>query len=128
MTGLRVTRDRQIANGEAEPPDEDNVSDPADRPWSSEEMLLALIAEEIRNMQYMYVRTHAPKGTRIAPPTRIDRPGIRQAPAKSRLSLPQRMLLDPRLRQRVAETGMEGRKLAQEISDRQQRRAKVEDG
>lgn len=129
MTGLRVDRARALANGSVEPePDDAPRPDPKAAPWSASDMLLALIAEEIRNLQYMYIRTHAPKGARVEPPARIDRPGVEAGRRKPKLSMSERMLLDPRLRQRVAETSMEGRKLAQEITTMQeQRRARIED-
>lgn len=130
MTGLRVLRDEQIARGEAEPAEPTELPDPAARPWSSEEMLLALIAEEIRNLQYMYARTHMPKGQKIAPPSRIPRPGVKPQISRSKLSLAERALLDPRLRQRVAETGAEGRRLADEITAAQRQasaRVRIED-
>jgi hypothetical protein len=73
----------------------DDDRDPATGKWSTVEMLLAVLIDEIRNWQWTYIQAHTDK--RVPRPTPIRRPG---AGARTRrgLTLVAAQALDPRLR------------------------------
>lgn len=76
-------------------------TDPAQGRWSSSEMLLASLLDEVRRLEYLYVSTHVKKGQAGRPPEALPRPGISRGSRKarrSRLTDEQRRILDPRLR------------------------------
>ena len=69
--------------------------DPVASPWSTMEMLLALLIDEVGNVGWMYAS--AKTGKRIPKPQPIRRPGIAARRAKV-ISLDSARKLDPRLR------------------------------
>jgi hypothetical protein len=75
--------------------------DPAKGRWSSLEMLIAALLDEVRRFEHMYVSAHVKKGQSGPAPAPVPRPGISQktpARRRSRLTDEQRRMLDPRLR------------------------------
>lgn len=84
-------------------------SDPAKGRWSSSEMLLAGIIDELRSFHYGYVSAHVKKGQAGKPPEPLPRPGVARSggrkPRRSRLTDEQRRILDPRLRVIDGEAG-----------------------
>jgi hypothetical protein len=122
MTGLRVKRQRAVERGDVE--ESTATGDPAEGPWSQLEMLIALLVDEMRSMQHMYLMSHSPKGTRHSPPDRIRRPGLRKRQPK--LTMQQRMMLDPRMRRQAA-TDLASRRVDQ-ARQRMERRARGDDG
>ena len=75
-------------------------ADPEAGRWSSEQMLLASLVDEVRVFQHLYVSAHVAKGQAGKPPQPTPRPGVSRTkrPRKSRLTDAQRRMLDPRLR------------------------------
>ena len=76
-------------------------SDPAKGRWSSADMLLAGITDELRTLQHLYVSAHVKAGQAGPAPQPVPRPGVAKRDRKqrrSRLTDEQRRILDPRLR------------------------------
>jgi hypothetical protein len=83
-------------------------ADPAKGRWSSSEMLLASVVDEVRVLQHLYVSAHVKQGQAGQPPAPVPRPGVGQgAPRRRRprLTDEQRRMLDPRLRVIDGEAG-----------------------
>ena len=74
--------------------------DPAKGRWSSTEMLLAGLIDEVRRFEHIYVSAHVKQGQAGKPPEPLPRPGVSRGPRRrrSRLTDEQRRKLDPRLR------------------------------
>jgi hypothetical protein len=86
-------RGEEIAEPEGAPPD------PADSRWSATDMLLALLVDEIRGLNWVYRSAHSK--TAPAAPPQVRRPGAGRKPLRpheTTLTLAQRRRLDPRLR------------------------------
>lgn len=65
----------------------DDGPDPAEGRWSQLEMLAATIADELRNLRYVYTSANAGKGKKPTPPEPIPRPGVeRKKPRKAKMS------------------------------------------
>jgi len=69
--------------------------DPARAPWSTVEMLLALLIDEMRNLSWMYAT--AKTGKALPRPEPVQRPGLRRRSGRV-ISLDAARRLDPRLR------------------------------
>ena len=67
-------------------------------------MLLALLVDEVRLLRWTTVAASAGSAAGT-PPDPVARPGAK--PRKKRLSMKDRMRLDPRLRKKAAEEGLE---------------------
>jgi hypothetical protein len=52
-------------------------ADPAERPWSADQMLLAEAIDALRHLGWMYATIHAPRGQQPSHPEPIGRPGIK---------------------------------------------------
>jgi hypothetical protein len=74
--------------------------DPSKGRWSSAEMLLAGLVDEVRRFEHIYVSAHVKKGQAGKPPEPLARPGVTPGAKRrrSRLTDEQRRALDPRLR------------------------------
>jgi hypothetical protein len=68
-------------------------------------MLLALLVDEVRLLRWTTVAASAGGNAAGSPPDPVQRPGAR--PRRKRLSMKDRLRLDPRLRKRAAEGGLE---------------------
>lgn len=88
-----------IRNSAPEPRGDEPVTefDAAQGRWSSAEMLMATMIDEIRLLRWTYVSAHAKNGGG-APPEPVRRPGGTARRPRSRLTAEQRRALDPRLR------------------------------
>jgi hypothetical protein len=77
-----------------------NAADPEAGRWSSLEMLLAALYDEVRRFEHLYVSAHTKKGQAGKAPPPLPRPGVSRRPKRrqSRLTDEQRRILDPRLR------------------------------
>jgi hypothetical protein len=64
--------------------------------WSSTDMLLALLVDEVRNLQWMYASSHS-KGN-ITRPEPIPRPGTSAMRGRKKISLDNIRAIDERLR------------------------------
>lgn len=96
-------RDAALDRGEIPGQPSGPGPDPAERPWSAEMMLLALIADEMRILRWFYASAHASGGNRPVRPPMVTRPGVARKeirPHATSLNAEQRRRLDPRLRQR----------------------------
>lgn len=69
--------------------------DPATGKWSTVETLLAVLIDEMRIWQWIYVQAHTDK--KLPRPDPIRRPGVASRP-KRRLALATVQAMDPRLR------------------------------
>lgn len=69
--------------------------DPAQGKWSTIEILLATLIDEVRSVSANYVQAHSKE--RITPPTPIRRPGVNARRGKT-MSLSEAQKIDPRLR------------------------------
>jgi hypothetical protein len=58
------------------------AADPADAPWSSLEMLVATMIDELRGLRSAYATVHT--GSVVQPPEPISRPGTKTAARKKR--------------------------------------------
>ena len=79
----------------------DNIArragDPVMAPWSTVEMFMATLIDEVRNVGWMYASSHS-NGT-IPKPVPIKRPGLSAPGGSGRIvDLSQAQKLDPRLR------------------------------
>lgn len=95
ITAIRagLSEDELEASGEG--------ADPAKGRWSSLEMLMASVIDELRALQYLYVSAHVAQGQAGKPPEPVARPGVvkrKRKTRQSRLTDEQRRILDPRLR------------------------------
>lgn len=88
LTALRNAAPEATGNSSAAP------HDAAEDRWSSMEMLLATLIDELRFMRWTYGSVH---GSKSAPPSPVRRPGAGGS-GRKRMSDEQRRLLDPRLR------------------------------
>ncbi len=89
---------------DAPPPEEGDgrpAADPAKGRWSAQEMLLAAMVDEQRLSRWLFVQANS-RGGKTAPPAPIKRPGA--APARKRMSLKDRLRLDPRMRLTAAKS------------------------
>ena len=75
-------------------------ADPEKGRWSSSEMLLAALVDEVRRFEHLYVAAHVKQGQAGKPPEPLPRPGESRGRKvrRSRLTDAQRRMLDPRLR------------------------------
>lgn len=89
----------ELRNAAPEDP-EAAPADPSSGRWSSPEMLLALLVDEVRLLRWATVAANAGGSAAGKPPDPVQRPGAK--PRKKRLSLQDRMRLDPRLRDKAA--------------------------
>jgi len=71
------------------------AGDPVSSPWSTVEMLLAQLVDEVRNVGWMYASKNT--GQTIPKPMPVRRPGISRKRGKV-ISLDSARKLDPRLR------------------------------
>lgn len=69
--------------------------DPVHGKWSSIEILLATLIDEVRSVNANYVQAHSEH--KITPPTPIRRPGVTARRGKM-MSLAEAQKIDPRLR------------------------------
>jgi hypothetical protein len=72
-------------------------TDPDESPWSQNEMLLAAVIDELRQLQYITLSAAAGKEVG-SPPEPIPRPGTGKK-RKARITAEQAAKLDPRLRE-----------------------------
>jgi hypothetical protein len=72
-----------------------NVGDPAEGKWSSLEILLASLIDEMRQNSWLYVQAHSDKS--VPRPSPVPRPGLAKR-AERRMSLADAQRIDPRLR------------------------------
>lgn len=70
-------------------------ADPAAAQWSVAEMLQATMIDELRQFRHMYLQAHSDKPIG-PPPEPLARPGVK-GKRKSKLTLRQRAMLDPRI-------------------------------
>lgn len=73
----------------------ESKSDPTKSKWSSAEMMLAVVIDEVRQLQWMYAQAHSDK--RIPRPDPIPRPGLPKRVTRA-IPLAEAQKLDPRLR------------------------------
>ena len=97
LTALRNSAGDAPVQQEAAP------ADPAEGRWSSTEMLMALLVDEVRLLRWTTVAANAGSNAAGSPPDPVGRPGAK--PRRKRLSMKDRLRLDPRLRQKAAEEG-----------------------
>ena len=71
-------------------------SDPAKAPWSTAEMLLAAMIDELRGLSYMFRQVNSKEGQAGKPPEPIARPGVNTRKRKV-LTMQERMMIDPRM-------------------------------
>lgn len=104
VTAIRAS----LPEGELE--EHTRQADPAKGQWSSADMLLASVVDELRSLQYLYVASHVKQGQAGKPPLPVPRPGVTSVrkPRRSRLTDAQRRMLDPRLRVVPDETTASG--------------------
>ena len=96
----------ELRNAAQDDPDaEAPPSDPSAGRWSSPEMLLALLVDEVRLLRWTMIAANAGSTAAGTPPDPVGRPGAK--PRKKRLSMKDRLRLDPRLRKKAAEEGLE---------------------
>lgn len=100
-----MTAIRNAADGDGAPEPAGPPPDPAQGRWSLIEMLLAQVVDELRVNRWIFVQANSKPGTGGRPPEPLKRPGAK--PRKRRLTLKERMRLDPRLRKAAAEAGEE---------------------
>lgn len=74
------------------------AGDPAEGQWSKDQMLTATLIDELRALRHAYATVHSPKGAAPKPPQPLRRPGAVAQTRKSRLTMAQRRMLDPRMR------------------------------
>jgi hypothetical protein len=98
-----MTRLRNAAP-ELEEGQESEGHDPADGRWSSSEMLLAAVIDELRISRWLFVQANSAKGGSAKPPPPIRRPGSEKAAGRRRMSLKDAMRIDPRLRLTAAKS------------------------
>jgi len=103
LTALRLEaeaeREAALERGETLP--EPEHSDPSERRWSSTDMLLASLIDEVRILRWVYVSAHSKEGARPTAPQPVPRPGVgkkERRPFASSLTAEQRRRIDPRLR------------------------------
>lgn len=101
---LTLTELRNAAQEDPDAPAAEPV-DPSSGRWSSPEMLLALLVDEVRLLRWTMIASNAGSTAAGSPPDPVGRPGAK--PRKKRLSVKDRLRLDPRLRKKVAEEGLE---------------------
>lgn len=77
-------------------------ADPSESQWSIVEMLLASIIDELRWMRHEFRQVNSANPGE--PPKPVPRPGVK-GPRKKRLTMEQRMRLDPRLRKQAEDNG-----------------------
>jgi hypothetical protein len=80
---------------------EDDTNDPAKGRWSTIEMMLATLIDEVRMNTWATVQLKSEK--KLPRPEPIRRPGRSSRPAAKRMSLEDAQRLDPRLRGKTAE-------------------------
>lgn len=73
-----------------------NATDPARSRWSAAETLLALLVDELRNLEWMYASAHSDQP--VQKPIPIKRPGARGGRKLRAISLEVAQRMDPRLR------------------------------
>lgn len=78
----------------------DDSSDPAANKWSTVEILLSVLIDEMRTWQWVYIQAHSDRS--VPRPTPIRRPGS-GVRARKALTLVAAQTLDPRLRGLSAE-------------------------
>jgi hypothetical protein len=71
------------------------ASDPARSTWSSTETFLAMLIDEVRQLEWMYAQSHS--DSQISRPTPIRRPGTGRRKLRA-IPLEVAQRLDPRLR------------------------------
>jgi hypothetical protein len=81
-------------------------ADPETGRWSSAEMMLAALVDEVRRFEHLYVSAHVDKGQAGKPPEPMPRPGVTRGrkARRSKLTDAQRRMMDPRLRAVPGET------------------------
>jgi hypothetical protein len=94
MTAIRLDApEKEDSDDTAEPADPDRFR------WSSEEMLVAQLIDEIRMLRYVFTVANSGKGAaKVPPPDQVKRPGVKKESPRKLLSRQQVISLDPRLR------------------------------
>jgi hypothetical protein len=93
MTAIRLDSPEPEENAE-----EIISADPDRSRWSSSEMLMAQLIDEIRMLRYVFTIANSAKADKVPLPDQVRRPGVKKPRPRRKLTREEAMRLDPRMR------------------------------